>query len=94
VISSARAEQVTTTPLQFYGLGTLTCAAWSPDGTQIATGGSLGAFLWDVATSGVTRMFVGHEREVVAVAISPDGTQALLGECRLTALELARGNSA
>jgi len=79
------AEQITTTPLQFYGLGTLTCAAWSPDGTQIVTGGSAGAFLWDVATSRVVRMFIGHQKEVVAVAISPDGSKVLTGSADMTA---------
>jgi WD40 repeat protein len=67
------AEQITTAPLQFYGLGTLTCAAWSPDGKQIVTGGSAGAFLWDVATSHVIRMFIGQTRKATLVAFSPDG---------------------
>jgi len=53
VTKNASAEQVTTTPLQFYGLGTLNCAAWSPDGARIVTGGSMGALLWNVAKSGV-----------------------------------------
>ena len=83
--TGARAEQITTTPLQFYGLGTLTCAAWSPDGTKIVTGGSAGAFLWDVATSRVIRMFIGHTKEVVAVAISPDGSKVLTGSADGTA---------
>jgi len=81
----AAAEQVTTTPLQFYGLGTLNCAAWSPDGTRIVTGGSMGAFLWDAATSRVIRMFVGHSAEVVALAISPNGSLVLTGSADGTA---------
>jgi L-ascorbate metabolism protein UlaG (beta-lactamase superfamily) len=36
-VVSSRATDVTTTPLQFYGLGTLNCAAWSADGTKIVT---------------------------------------------------------
>jgi WD40 repeat protein len=84
-VAPSFAEEITTTPLQFYGLGTLNCAAWSADGTRIVTGGSMGAFLWDAATSRVVRMFVGHSREVVAVAISPDGSLVLTGSADGTA---------
>ena len=78
-VGANAAERVTTTPLQFYGLGTLNCAAWSPDGTKIVTGGSAGAFLWDAATSRVVRMFIGHEKEVTSVVFSPDGKTVLTG---------------
>jgi len=83
--TGARAEQITTTPLQFYGLGTLTCAAWSPDGTRIVTGGSAGAFLRDVATSRVVRMFIGHAGAVTSVVFSPDSGQVLTGSLDGTA---------
>jgi WD40 repeat protein len=76
---SVAAEPVTTTPLQFYGLGTVTCGAWSRDGTKMVTAGSAGAFLWDDATRRVTRVFIGHAWYVTSVAISPDGTKIATG---------------
>lgn len=79
------AQDATTTPLQFYGYGTLECAEWSDDDGYLITGGSAGAFLWDVRTSGVARTFAGHEGSVIAVALagnvlltgSTDGTAKL-----------------
>ena len=43
-----------------FGLGTLEAAVYSPDGKYIATGGSLGAFLWDAETGALVRTFFGH----------------------------------
>jgi WD40 repeat protein len=83
--ATVAAEQITTTPLQFYGLGTVTCGAWSSDGTKLVTGGSAGAFLWDLSTVRVTRIFAGHRSDVVSVAFSPDGTEVLTGSLDSTA---------
>jgi WD40 repeat protein len=84
--AALRAEPVTTTPLQLYGLGSLDCAAYSPDGKYILTGGSsAGAFLCDAATGKVVRMFLGHQRFVTSVAFSPDGTKVLTGSDDWTA---------
>jgi len=77
--TAARGEQVTSTSLQWYGFGTVTCAAWSADGTKLVTGGSAGAFLWDDATRRVTRLFSGHTWYLTSVAISPDGTRIATG---------------
>jgi WD40 repeat protein len=77
--TASRAEQITSMPLQSYGLGTLGCAAYSPDGKYILTGGSAGAFLWDAATGKVVRMFLGHQSWVSSVAFSPGGTKVLTG---------------
>jgi len=68
---------------QYYGLGTLECAAYSPDGNYILTGGSAGAFLWDVETGEVVRMFLGYP--VFSVVFSPDGTKVLTGSGDATA---------
>jgi hypothetical protein len=62
---------------QFYGLGDLRCAAYSPDGKYIATCGTAGAFLWEIETGEVVRMFSGHWYVVSSVAFSPDGTKVL-----------------
>jgi len=72
--SLASPQTTITLAQQFYGLGDLQCAAYSPDGKYIATCGTAGAFLWDIETGEVVRMFLGHSWEVVSVAFSPDGT--------------------
>jgi len=72
-------------PLQFYGLGTLLCAAYSPEGNHILTGGGARAFLWDAQTGKVVRVFYGHTRYVRSVAFSPDGTKVLTGSADETA---------
>jgi len=80
-LSSLPATAATTITLaqQYYGLGDLQCAAYSPDGKYILTGGSAGAFLWDVQTGEVVRIFTGRTRAVSSVAFSPDGTKVLTG---------------
>jgi hypothetical protein len=64
---------------QYYGVGTLECTAYSPDGKYIATCGGAGGFLWDAATGEVVRMFLGHTDWVHSVAFSPDGSKVLTG---------------
>jgi WD40 repeat protein len=75
----ASAQRTVTLAQQFYGLGDLQCAAYSPDGNYILTGGSAGAFLWDVVTGRVVRSYIGHMQGVSSVAFSPDGTQVVTG---------------
>ena len=53
-----RGEQVVTEPIRTFGLGTLEAVAYSPDGRYIATCGSAGAFLWEVATGHWVRKFI------------------------------------
>jgi len=73
------AEEVITQPIRTFGMGTLEAVAYSPDGQHIATCGSNGAFLWEVATGHWVRKFMGHTGIVRSVAFSPDGTRLLTG---------------
>ena len=67
------------------GLGTLSSAAYSPDGRNIATCSRLGAFLWDVDSRQVIRGFWGHTDWVSSVVFSSDGTKLLTGSNDTTA---------
>lgn len=65
---------------QHYGLGTLECADYSPDGKYILTGGgSSNVFLWDIETGIPVRALVGCTGYVHDVVFSPDGTKVLTG---------------
>jgi RNA polymerase sigma factor (sigma-70 family) len=55
--------------------GLLRCAAFSPDGRTLASGGEdRSIFLWDVATAKQLRHLRGHEGGIGALAFSPDGS--------------------
>ncbi|MEZ4866975.1 MAG: HEAT repeat domain-containing protein [Caldilineaceae bacterium] len=72
--------------------GKLTSVAFTPDGTQLLTGGSdQRAVLWEVESGRIVRIFA-TEGIVEGVAIAPDGSRALLG-CQQYALlvDLATG---
>ena len=59
--------------------GSISSAAWSPDGTRILTGTIDGtARVWDART-GRTTLELTHQRSVTAVAWSPDATRILTG---------------
>jgi WD40 repeat protein len=63
-------------------------AAFSPDGTLLATTSMMGrAFLWDAATGAPHATLAGHDRgwAVTAVAFSPDGTLVATGSMDWTA---------
>ena len=60
--------------------GPVACAAWSADGTRIATGGwDREAVLWDAATGREVGRLAGHPDVVRAVAFGPDGTRLATG---------------
>lgn len=55
------------------------CLAWSPDGTQIASGNSDATLrLWDVATGEPQQVMIGHTAEIDTVAWSPEARPGLL----------------
>ena len=59
--------------------GSISSAAWSPDGARILTGSRDGiARVWDART-GKTTLELTHQRPVNAVAWSPDGARILTG---------------
>ena len=60
--------------LQVFG-GSLDTVAFSPDGTQLVTGGRDHAVrLWDVETGENTAILAGHSDWISTVVYSPDGT--------------------
>lgn len=61
------------------GKGDVRDAVWSPNGTRLAVGGSIGIWLYDARTGAQTRLITGHSFRVNAVAFSPDGTSLASG---------------
>jgi len=54
-------------------------AAFSPDGTRIASGGIREIKIWDVNTGAELMTFGAHDHIVKSLAFSPDGTQIVSG---------------
>ena len=70
---------IETEPTRTFGLGTLNAIAVSPNGEFMVTGGSRGAFLWEISSGTVIRTFEGDTHWVTSVAFSPDGQSILTG---------------
>jgi WD40 repeat protein len=63
----------------------VTCAVFSPDGSQILSGADdRSVRLWETASGRVMRDFKGHTSFVKCVAFAPDGKTALTGGTDLT----------
>ena len=67
-----------------YGLGRLECAAYSTNPTNpnvplIATGGGIGAVIWNAETGEQVRILSAPRHYVRSVSFSPDGTKVLAG---------------
>ncbi|MCX8038474.1 MAG: WD40 repeat domain-containing protein, partial [Candidatus Sumerlaeia bacterium] len=83
-IQSTGAHTTISSPLQYYGVGKLKRAVYSPDGNYFLTCGSAGAFLWDIYSGSIVRMYYGHKGGVNCAAFSPDGTKVATGSDDMT----------
>ena len=61
------------------GKGTVEAVAFSPDGQVLAVAGSIGIWLYDVATSRELALLTGHTGRITSVSFSPDGSMLASG---------------
>ena len=66
----ARSESLPVGAKARLGRGTIAAVQYSPDGTLLAVGGSVGVWLYDARTREVLSLLAGHASDV---AFSPDG---------------------
>lgn len=62
-----------------FGKGYLYDFAYSPDGTLIAVGSTIGIWLYDVQSGKAFKLLTGHNHYVNTVAFSPDGKTVASG---------------
>ena len=56
------------------GKGSVREVQYSPDGSRLAVGGSVGIWLYDTATYQEIALLAGHTASATSVAFSPDGS--------------------
>ena len=74
------------------GKGTIGEIAYSPDGTQLAVGSSIGIWIYDVQTGEELDLLTGHSFPAWSVSFSPDGTTLASGS-RDTTIRLWNTNT-
>ena len=62
------------------GKGTISEIAYSPDGTRLAVGGSIGVWIYDVQSGKELALLTEHTSRVTSVAFSPDGKTLATGD--------------
>ncbi len=65
---------------QYFGLGSLLCAAFSSDRSTVATAGSAGAYLWRVEDERILRSFSGHRAPIRTLDLSVDASRLLTAD--------------
>jgi WD40 repeat protein len=76
--------------LNSWGKGVVSEIAWSPDGTLLALGSTLGVYIFDTRTQRQQR-FIQTATNVYSLAFSPDGHTLATGDTRVHLWEVATG---
>jgi WD40 repeat protein len=90
-LASILAQEVITEPKLTLGYGTLEAMAVSADGKHLLTGGSAGAFLWDIESGRVIQDFQSEGGTIGHVAISADGSTAAIVNTRTHVFDIETG---
>ena len=62
------------------GRGTVVAVQYSPDGTRLAVGGSVGIWLYDTRTYEVVSLIPGHDADALGFSFSPDARTLVGGD--------------
>lgn len=78
--------------LSWWGMGTPNATAWSPDGTILAVGSSIGIYLYETNSFNLIR-FIYSGENVGVLAFSPDGKRLATGSKRVRIWDVDTGES-